>query len=376
VEIVIRIISRYLIKEVVAALLAVTVVLLLIFLSNQLVRYLSYAASGKIAAHLVVQLMGYEIPYLLALLLPLSLYLGIILAYGRLYADSEMAVLNACGMGTKQLLQVTSMLAVVVTGIVVVLMLWINPVIARDKARGLAQNNILDTLRPGRFQVLGDGRRVVYVEKISRDRQHADNLFIAEEKKPLPDDNNASWVVVSAAHGFQVKEPTTQEKFIVSTDGYRYEGIPGRNEYKIIQFKQYSVRAPAPISNVRLEQEAIPTAKLWADYANPTSAAELQWRLSMPLSVLVLMLLALPFSHIRPRQGRYINLLPAVLVYIIYVNLLFVSRNWVEIKMVPIFLGMWWVHLTILAVAILFVFMQHRYQLRPFWLKKPRYQPL
>ena len=92
---VIRIISRYLLKEVLASLLAVTIVLLLIFLSNQLVRYLSYAASGKIAAHLVVQLMGFEIPYLLALLLPLGLYLGIILAFGRLYADSEMAVLNA-----------------------------------------------------------------------------------------------------------------------------------------------------------------------------------------------------------------------------------------------------------------------------------------
>ena len=100
------IISRYLMKEIFSALLAVTLVLLLIFLSNQLVRYLSYAASGKIAANIVLQLLGFEIPYLLALLLPLGLYLGIILAYGRLYVDSEMPVLNACGLGLKRLVKI------------------------------------------------------------------------------------------------------------------------------------------------------------------------------------------------------------------------------------------------------------------------------
>jgi lipopolysaccharide export system permease protein len=366
----IRIISRYLLKEVFASLLAVTLVLLLIFLSNQLVRYLSYAASGKIAAQLVLQLMGYEIPYLLALLLPLGLYLGIILAYGRLYADSEMSVLNACGMGLRSLIEITSLLAIVIAAIVLMLVFWINPVIAQEKALGIAQNNILDTLRPGRFQVLSGGRRVVYVERISRNRKRADNLFIAEEQKDPPNDESAFWVIVSAKEGFQAKDPVTKENFIVSTEGYRYEGTPGQNEYKVIQFRKYSIRAPSPINSIRLEQEAVPTLKLWRDYNNPLSAAELQWRVSMPLTVLILMLMAIPFCRIRPRQGRYINLLPAMLIYIIYVNLLFVSRNWVEIKMVPVYVGMWWVHLLALAVALSLLFFQQRYQLRPFRLFK------
>jgi lipopolysaccharide export system permease protein len=366
----IRIISRYLLKEVCASLLAVTLVLLLIFLSNQLVRYLSYAASGKIGAQLVMQLMGFEIPYLLALLLPLGLYLGIILAYGRLYADSEMAVLNACGVGLQHLVKATTLLAVAIAAIVLILVFWINPVIAQDKARGIAQNNILDTLRPGRFQVLSDGRRVVYVETISRDRKRADNLFIAEEQKDSPSDESAFWIVVSAKEGYQAKDPVTKENFIVSTEGYRYEGTPGQNEYKVIQFKKYSVRTPTPLNNIRLEQEAVPTAQLWRDYNNPTSAAELQWRMSMPLTVLILMLMAIPFSRIRPRQGRYINLLPAMLIYIVYVNLLFVSRNWVEIRMVPVYIGMWWVHLLAISVALLLLFLQQRYQLRPFRLLK------
>jgi lipopolysaccharide export system permease protein len=363
-----------LLKEVLATLLAVTIVLLLIFLSNQLVRYLSYAASGKIPAHLVMQLMGFEIPYLLAFLLPLGLYLGVILAYGRFYADSEMAVMNACGLGLRRIVWVTSLLAVVIAGIVLLLALWINPLIAQQKAQGLAQNNILDTLRPGRFQVLSDGRRVVYVETISRNRKRAENLFIAEEQKASSDEN-AYWIVVSARHGFQEKNPLTKENFIVSTEGYRYEGTPGLNEYKVIQFRKYSLRAPLPINNVRLEEEAVPTLALWQDYQNPISAAELQWRLSMPLAAFVLMLMAVPFSRIRPRQGRYINLLPAMLIYIIYVNLLFVARNWVEIKMVPVSVGMWWVHLTAIGLALALIFLQQRYQLKPFRMLKRGHLP-
>jgi len=360
------IISRYLIKEVLSSLLGVTLVLLLIFLSNQLVRYLSYAASGKIASHLLLQLMGFEIPYLLALLLPLGLYLGIILAYGRLYADSEMTVLNACGLSINRLFAITSVLAAIVAAVVVMLMLWVNPLIIQEKGREIAQDTVIDTLRPGRFQVIGDGRRVVYVEQISRNRQRANNLFIAEEQKKLNDTGRPSWVVVSAASGYQAKNHDTHDNFIVSDQGYRYEGIPGQNEYKVIQFQKYAVRIPnATMSSGHQETEGIPSAQLWQDYKNPLKAAELQWRFSIGISVLVLMVLAIPLCKVRPRQGRYASLFPAMLIYIIYVNLLFVARNWVEIRIVPIYLGMWWVHVLVLAIGILLLVMQQRYLTQP-----------
>jgi lipopolysaccharide export system permease protein len=361
------IISRYLLKEVLASLLAVTIVLLLIFLSNQLVRYLSYAASGKIPADLVIRLMGFEIPYLLALLLPLGLYLGIILAYGRLYADSEMSVMQACGVGQRRLVGITFLLGLVVAAFVLVLMLFVNPTIAQEKNKGISQNTIMDTLRPGRFQVLNDGRRVVYVEKISRDRQQADNLFIAEEQKTTANNDNGAWIVVSAARGGQEKIPPSKESFIVSHDGFRYAGTPGENAYSVIKFAKYAVRIPSPaMTSAHEEVENIVSRKLWQNRDEPVQAAELQWRLSIPLSVLVLTLLAIPLSHTRPRQSRYTNLLPAILLYIVYVNLLFVSRNWVEIKMVPVALGMWWVHLVVLLLAGGLLLLQKRYQLRPF----------
>src|SRR6185295_7106295 len=121
------IISRYLIKEVLSAFLAVTFILLLVFICNQFVRYLSYAASGKVGANILLQLLGLEIPNLLALLCPLGIYLGIIFTYGRLYADNEIRVMQACGFSTRQLLIITSQVALFTAIMISFLTLWVNP---------------------------------------------------------------------------------------------------------------------------------------------------------------------------------------------------------------------------------------------------------
>jgi lipopolysaccharide export system permease protein len=349
------IISRYLLKEVCHALVAVTLILLLIFLSNQLVRFLNYAASGKIAVNVLFQLMGFEVSFLLALLLPLGLYLGIIATYGRLYADNELRVVQAYGMSTQKLVQITGGLACGVALIVLVFTVIVNPFIAIQKDKLISQSltarNLLNTLTPGRFQTSGDENRIFYVETISRNHQQANNVFVAEQKK-LP---SPSWTVLSAAKGYQMFDPASKDKFVVAVNGYRYEGTPGQNNYKIIQFKKYAVRVPdQTITSQHQAQEVIPTNLLWKNYfQNPKDAAELQWRFSMPLSAFLLALLAVPLSYIRPRQSRYAQFLPAILIYVIYVELLFLARDWVEQKTVPIGVGVWWVHLLLIFVILL-----------------------
>lgn len=347
------IISRYLNKEVFQALIAVTFVLMLIFISQQLVRYLSYAASGKIASNIFLQMVEFEIPNLLALLLPLGLFLGIILTYGRLYSDNELRVLHACGFSIKKLITLTLALASVVAVIVAILMLWINPGIAESKQKILASgsaDNLLDTLMPGRFQVSSDGRRVAYVEKISRGRKEADNIFIAEQEKNAVDMTGTPWIVLSAIRGYQTTDPETKQSFIVADSGYRYAGTPGQNDYRIIKFQKYAIRTPdTSLNTLRQIQEAIPTSALILQYHNPEHASELQWRLSIPFSVLLLALLAIPLSQIKPRQGRYAAVIPAILIYVVYMNLLFVGRNLMEQKALP-FLGLGWVHLIIVLL--------------------------
>lgn len=348
------IIARYLAREIIYTLLAVTTVLLLAFLTQQMVRYLNFIAIGKIPTSVLLQLVSFEAPYILSLLLPLGLYLGILLTYGRLYADNEMSILQMVGYGNYRIMRLTALIALFVSGIVLFLMVWVNPLVSLKRQQVMASDeatvHLVQTLIPGRFQVSPDGRHVMYVETLSRDRQRAENIFLAEQKNNADQD---AWMLVLARLGYQTKAVQSQGQFFVTEDGYRYEGSPGQNDYKIIRFKKYAVRIPENEAHITHEEnETLSVAELWNDYLQPKRAAELQWRISLAISTFMLALLAVPMSTVRPRQSRYVSLIPAVLIYVIYVNLLYIARHWVERGLVPVSVGMWWVH----GVMLLFIF--------------------
>jgi lipopolysaccharide export system permease protein len=352
------IIARYLTREVVYALLAVTVVLLLAFLSQQTVRYLNFVAIGKIPTSVLLQLISFEAPYILSFLLPLGLYLGILLAFGRLYGDNEMAILQMVGYGNKSLLRLISLIALVVSGVVLFLMCWVNPMISAKRQQVMASDeatvHLVQTLIPGRFQATPDGRHVMYVEKLSRDRQRAENIFLAEQKKTLEpkEAEQDAWMLVVANYGYQASDNQSQGQFFVTENGYRYEGTPGQNDYKIIRFKKYAVRIPENEARItHAANETLSMSELWRDYTQPERAAEFQWRLSLAIATFLLALLAVPMSTVRPRKSRYLSLIPAVLVYVFYIELLFIARHWMERGTLPVFLGMWWVH----GLMLLFV---------------------
>lgn len=355
------IISRYLTREVLNALLAVTIVLLLAFLSQQIVRYLNYVAIGKIPTAVLFQLVSFEIPYLLAILLPLGLYLGILFAYGRLYADNEMLILQMSGFGNRKIIRLTIWIAAFVSAIVLFLMLWLNPWISAKRQQVMSSEeatvHLVQTLIPGRFQASPDGRHILYVEKLSRDRERAQNVFLAQERKNphAESEQGVSWMLVLANEGYQEKDKDSSDQFFVMADGYRYEGVPGQNDYKIIQFKKYELRIPLN-NDVRAshhEVETLSTLQLLSDYGDPENAGELQWRLSLAILTFLLALLAVPLSTVRPRKSRYLALLPAVLIYIVYINLLFIARHWVDEGIVPVALGLWWVHGAMLLFVLI-----------------------
>jgi lipopolysaccharide export system permease protein len=361
------IIQRYLTREVLNSLTAVITVLMLALLCQQVVRYLNYVAIGKIATSVLLELVSFEIPYLLAILLPLALYLGILLAYGRMYSDQEMAILNMSGFNDRRILRITGVMALFIMLIVLSLMFWVNPWISLKRQAVMSSDkatlHMIETLMPGRFQVSSDGKHVMYVESLSMDRKRAQNVFIAQQKPTTDTSEQAQsqWMLISAEQGYQSKLKQIPDPFFVTVDGYRYEGTPGQNDYKIIKYKTYAIRVPQVDSRViHPEDEAMSTSALLNDYGNPKRAAELQWRISVGISALILGLLAAPLSAVRPRRSRYFILLPAVLIYIVYFNLLVVTRHWVEQGTMSISLGMWWVHAIMLALVGLLMFIRSR----------------
>lgn len=350
------IIFRYLAKEVFLTLIALTAILMLIFLSNQFVQYLNRAASGSIPGVIIMKLMMLEMPNLMGLLLPLGFYIALLLAYGRLYAESEMTVMVACGYGPKQLLKHSFIMATVVSVLVAAVMIWASPLIATERAKLLRTTGIktlIQTIMPGRFHAINGGQQVFYVQSMSRDHTKAEQVFLA---KNTVHDNKVQWDVLWADKAFAETDPESGEEYIVLQNGKEYQGTPGHADYQVAEFVDYKTRLPHPI--VRINED-IRTAKTWSLFPlnNPDlqKAAELQWRLSIPLMVLTLTFVAVPLSRVSPRSGKYAKLLPAIIIYILYANFMFVARDAITTGTIPLWIGMGWIHLLVILLGLFLI---------------------
>lgn len=352
------IIFRYLTREILLALSAICGVMLPTFLGNQFVRYLNRAASGKFASELLIRMTLLEIPHLLSLLLPLGLFVGILLAYGRLYADNEMTVMNVGGLSPARLTKYTMPVTGAIIIITSVLAFWLNPILITERNTLLSQSGTtlqLQSLLPGRFNSLPGGERIFYVEKISVDRLYMHGIFAAQLVKNKDAPEGTAWIISTAENGYQTINLNNGDHFFIITHGQTYKGTPGQNDFQLVQFDKAGIRIESNASPRKNPIEASSTSALWHNTTDRANAlGELQWRISIPVSILILSLLAVPLSKIQPRQGRYAKLLPAVLIYLVYADLLVISRNWVQQGTISPALGVWWVHGLLILITSIF----------------------
>lgn len=357
-----KVISRYLAREVFVTLVALTAILLLIFMSNQCVQYLNRAASGQIPGIFILKLMMLEMPNLIGLLLPLGFYIALILTYGRLYVDNEMTALFAGGYSQGQLLRTSLVMASFIALIVGILMFWMSPWIAIERAyliKNTGIKTIIQTLAPGRFKALQNGQLVFYVEAMNREHDKAKHIFLARR---LSDEAHPKWDIVFANQAYGKLNQDSQEEALVLKDGGAYMGIPGQAAYQVAYFKMLEVRLPHPETHLEADIRTWPTKKLLPLVNNQDVAkvAELQWRLSVPLMTIILTLIAVPLSYVNPRSGKYAQLLPAILIYIVYANFMFVARAALVQNKIPVWIGMWWLHILMLGIALLLLWYRGR----------------
>lgn len=347
------IIFRYLAKEVLLAFSAVAGVLLLIMLSSRFIHYLGRAASGRLNADYLFSLMAYQIPDFLLVLLPLGIFLGILLAYGRLYVDNEMTVLRASGMGPRRLLIYSFLPAVLVTAIVASLSLMIAPWGSQNTEWILAKQKNLtefDMLLPGRFNHAAG--RVTYVEHLSADRKQLDDVFIAA----LENTGGTKRVTLLVAdEGFQQVIDETGSRYLVLQDGYRFDLSPGDVEQRTIKYEHYGIKMPRNDDTFDIsEAKTLSTISLVNNFdADAEYRAELLWRISLPVMVPILVLLAVPLSRVNPRQGRYMKLIPSIVVYLVYLGVLLASKSAVEDERLAWQWAMWPLHLFFFVAAVL-----------------------
>lgn len=344
------IIFRYLIKEMLGILVAILSVLTIILLVSQASGFLSRIVLGTLSLGFFGHLILLNIPFLLGLLLPFAFYFAILLAYSRSYAENEMTVLQASGFSQWRLLTYTTVPAAWVFGLTAYLVLILSPYLVTEQGRILlhAQDNILATVVPGEFRTLDDGKQVLYVGNATHDHDQLQNVFLAQLS--ADNDNNSFWTVsyVDSAHQVLINDHV----YLQTDKAYQYRGVPGRADYMITSADEYNLLLNLGMTNAAYDRiDGVPTLSLWQNRTDLNSWVELQWRLALVFQIIVLVLIAVPLSHVRPRQGRYAKFLPALIIYLSYAILLFLGRELLAKGLTPTFIGLWWVHFVMLMVA-------------------------
>ena len=363
------IIHRYLTKEILYTFLAVLLVLLLIFMGNFFGRYLSWAAEGFIASGIVIDLLMLRTVGALSILLPFTLFIAVLIAFGRLYKDSEMTALSASGVSMGMILKPVWILSLIFTLLVAILSCVISPWSEEqtkqimDRSEATSQ---LEGITAGKFNQLKDNENTVfYTEKIDPDRQHMENIFVQiHEKDDL--------IIYLADKAYQMTDPDTGERYFVLLNGYRYQLQPGERALQYQQYQKSAFRIEE--KEVTIKQRSIYQLSTLALFhmTSREAAAELQWRFSLPVSTLLLPLLAALLSRTSPRQGRFAKLFIAIIIFVIYNNALNLSRNWIENEQIPGVIGMSWVHI-LLVICILTLYAR---QSGWVWRRKSRKQAL
>jgi lipopolysaccharide export system permease protein len=339
--------NRYVLRETAQTWVVVTLVLLAILLTNQFAQVLGDAAANRLPRQALLLVMYLTSLQYLTILIPVGLFLSILLALGRLYRDSEMYALMACGIGPAQLYRPLLGFAAVLAALVGWLALEITPWAVREVKEIAQQARMradLSVMEAGRFVSFGQAEAVVYAQEVAGGRLH--NVFVQRRSGKAVE-------IVVAEEAWQQPTADPDVRMLTFARGRRYEGDPGSMRFRVVSFAEHGVPYSLPFSSApNLDPEARPLAELAAS-EDPHDVAELQARVSVPLMVLVLALLAVPLGRSSPRQGRYAGLAVGVLVFSNYLILLGVARVWVERARVPEFIGMWWVHALFAAAAVL-----------------------
>lgn len=340
---------RAILRELTGTALATFLVLLGIVLATQLVRFLALAAGGSITSGSVVALLALTAVGLLPVLLSLTLFIAVLMTISRAYRDSEMMVWFSCGVSLTRWMRPVLIFATPIVLAIAALGLVLSPW-AADRAEALRKSldsrDDASVIVPGVFRESRQSDRVFFVESVSSVDNKVNNVFVSSTQ-------HGKTGVMVAREGFQETSPGG-DRFLVLLNGRRYEGEPGRADFRIYEFERYTVRVESREALRAPGTKNMSTPDLLAA-GTPRHLGELSWRIGLPVSALLLALLAIPLSFVNPRAGRSANLIIALLLFMIYVNMLSVVQAYIAQMRVVWTSGIVATH-AVVAVLLLLLF--------------------
>jgi lipopolysaccharide export system permease protein len=337
-------------REFAQAAAGISVALLAILLSTQLIRLLKEAAGGRVAPEAVAPLLGFAALNYLPILLSLTLFVAVVLTLSRIYRDSEMVVWQSCGQPLTAWIRPVLRFALPIVLAIALLSGFLSPWANFNSAEyreTLSARSDVSQVSPGTFREAKRGERVFFVESLAEDASKVGNVFVASVQ-------DGKLGVVMSDTGYQEIAPNG-DRFVVLEHGRRYEVEPGTPEFRVMEFERYKVRVENGVAKpTAMSPNRLPLTDLILDGSN-RAKGELLWRIGQPVSAIILALLAIPLSYVNPRAGRSANMLLAILIYAVYNNLMSVSQAWVAQGKLSFWIGLWAAHAMMLVpLALLF----------------------
>ncbi|MGH8155931.1 MAG: LPS export ABC transporter permease LptF [Rhodanobacteraceae bacterium] len=347
------ILDRYVLREFVFGSLAAVVVLLVIFTGSTFADVVNKVATGRLPGGVMFTVLGLNLVNTLQALLPMGMFLGMLLALGRMYRDSEMHVLSASGFGPKGLLKPAAIFGVGAGIVVGVVALWLGPLAARTSNAEVEQANrsvIAAGLEAGQFTSLAGRGGILFASTVSPNGTRLGKLFVESERTGK--DGVVSLRVITADHGTLFQEGRENNRFVALYDGHQYEIPLGRDNWRVMKFREDDMAlSPSTDDTNDTDPESLrTTASLIGDH-NPDARAELQWRIALPFGPLVLAMLALPMARQAPRSSPVGRILIGVLAVFIIESLMTLGREFIAGGKVAAPVGMWWVLIPVFAGA-------------------------
>ena len=329
---------RYVARELALVFAGVFALLLVVGLGGRFIGFLQQAATGRFSAEALWLLLALRVPEFVQVTVPFALFLALLLVFGRLHAEREYVALASGGASQRRVivwvLVGASPLAVLVAGLSFVVTPEARRLYAELSLEQLFDSE-LDAIVSGTFHGHAAGRGVTYAQSVDRAANRLQGVFMAER-------DGLENAIVWAASGRSYRSPSTGSRFLELQDGTRYEGVAGQAGYRVARFERLGQRIehdlPVPRTDARM------AATLALDIAKPRQAAELQWRVSLPLMTMTAALLAFGVSKPRLRGGRFARLLPGVGLFVGYYLLLVFAQDAVAEGTLSPALGLWVVH--------------------------------
>ena len=332
----------------------VFLVLVTIMVTTLVIRILGYAANGTANPEDAIVLIALATLGYLAVLLTVSLFVATLIVLVRWYKDSEMIVWFASGLSISNLIRPILQFATPLIIVIALLALFVWPWANRETtliSQRFQQRDDVSMVSAGQFKESARAERVFFIEELDVDKSEVKNIFVADNK-------NGRLSIAVASTGF-IQNAEGGEKSIVLRNGRRYEGHPTEPDFRILEFNDYTTKirskealAPAPRDREKTISELLNDSNPNAVNAN---RAELLWRIGLPLMALGLVLIAIPLAYVNPRLGNYTAMFYAVLIYLIYSNLLNLTQNFVAQGKFSVFVGIWPIHLLALFIATILI---------------------